>query len=85
MSTWTITEKVNCLNNHFILLGKLIEEQLVYIDTYSKGYMFLSAKEKYDKLLSFFPDIDQRANLGYIASMLGISQETLSRIRGEKS
>ena len=63
----------------------LAEEQLTGMDEYSKGYMFLSAKEKYYNLLSFFPDIVQRANLGYIASMLGISQETLSRLRGEKS
>lgn len=61
----------------------LVEEQLTAIDGYSKGYHLLSAKEKYKNLLAFFPDIEQRANLGYIASMLGISQETLSRVRAE--
>ncbi|PWL31917.1 Crp/Fnr family transcriptional regulator [uncultured Roseivirga sp.] len=64
---------------------KLVEEQLSSLDSYSKGYMFLTAKEKYDNLLSIFPDVNQRANLGHIASMLGISQETLSRIRGKKN
>ncbi len=59
----------------------LAEEQLTAIDEYAKGYYLLSAKEKYNNLLAFFPDIVQRANLGYIASMLGISQETLSRVR----
>lgn len=63
----------------------LAEEQLAAIDEYSKGYMFQTAKEKYDNLLAFFPDVVQRANLGYIASMLGISQETLSRLRNERS
>ncbi|MDN5202444.1 Crp/Fnr family transcriptional regulator [Fulvivirgaceae bacterium BMA10] len=63
----------------------LAEEQLASIDEYSKGYLFLSAREKYDLLLSFFPDVTQRVNLGHIASLLGITQETLSRIRGKKT
>jgi len=62
----------------------LAEEQLAFIDLYSKGYMFMSAKEKYDLLLSNIPNIELRVKLGYIASFLGISQETLSRIRSSK-
>lgn len=62
--------------------GRLIlEEQMALIDDFFKGYYFLTAKEKYDLLTTAFPSITQRANLGHIASMLGISQETLSRIR----
>lgn len=61
----------------------IIEEQMALIDDFFKGYYFLSAKEKYALLTSAFPTITQRANLGHIASMLGISQETLSRIRGK--
>ncbi|PZW42617.1 CRP-like cAMP-binding protein [Mesonia algae] len=64
--------------------GRLIlEEQMALIDDFFKGYYFLSAKEKYALLTNVFPTITQRANLGHIASMLGISQETLSRIRGK--
>ncbi|WP_299620905.1 Crp/Fnr family transcriptional regulator [uncultured Tenacibaculum sp.] len=59
----------------------LVEEQMALIDDFYKGYYFLSAKEKYDLLISAIPNITQIANLGHIASMLGISQETLSRIR----
>ncbi len=59
----------------------LAEEQLAFMDSYFKGYMFMSAKEKYALLLSVFPDIELRVKLGYIASYLGISQETLSRLR----
>jgi len=44
----------------------------------------MTAKERYDLLLSTFPDVTQRVNLGHIASLLGISQETLSRIRAKK-
>lgn len=62
----------------------LVEEQLVFLDTYFKGYMFLSAKERYDLLLSYFPGIELRVGLGHIASFLGISIETLSRIRSHK-
>ncbi len=62
--------------------GRLLaEEQIVFLDSFYKGFMFMNAKEKYDLLLSIFPDITQRVNLGHIASFLGISQETLSRIR----
>ncbi len=59
----------------------LAEEQLAFIDSYSKGYLYMSAKDKYDHLLSYVPDIELRVKLGHIASFLGISQETLSRIR----
>ncbi|KIA88428.1 Crp/Fnr family transcriptional regulator [Kaistella jeonii] len=44
---------------------------------------FLSAKEKYLKLIQENPNIILRAPLGMIATYLGISQETLSRIRSE--
>lgn len=63
---------------------KMVEQQLSYLDAFYKGYLFMSAKERYDLLLSVFPDITQRVNLGHIASLLGISQETLSRIRAKK-
>ena len=64
--------------------GRLImEEQMAAIDEFYKGYYFLSAKEKYNLLIESYPEILQKANLGHIASMLGISQETLSRIRGK--
>lgn len=64
--------------------GRLVlEEQMARLDHFFKGYYFLTAKEKYQLLTDAFPTITQRANLGHIASMLGISQETLSRIRGK--
>ena len=65
--------------------GRLLaEEQTSGIDLFSKGYMFMSAREKYDLLLQMFPDVTLRVNLGHIASFLGITQETLSRIRKKK-
>lgn len=44
---------------------------------------FQSAEERYISLLSNYPAILQRVPLGQIASYLGITQETLSRIRGK--
>lgn len=68
----------------FQKFGRLLAEiQIAYLDQYFRGYMFMSAKEKYDLLLSYIPDITNRVKLGHIASFLGISQETLSRIRNE--
>ncbi len=61
----------------------LAEEMLTFIDEFSKGWSFLSAKEKYELLLHYFPDIELRVKLGYIASFLGVSQETLSRLRAK--
>ena len=57
----------------------LLALQCVRIDN-----LTMTAKERYEALLKTFPDICQRVNLGYIASFLGISISTLSRIRAEK-
>ena len=40
-----------------------------------------SAQERYEHLTRECPELFQRANLGYIASFLGITQQSLSRIR----
>ena len=45
---------------------------------------FESAQQKLDNLLAIRPDITQRVPLGHIASYLGITLETLSRIRHQK-
>jgi hypothetical protein len=42
---------------------------------------FNTAQERYVILLKTFPQIIQRVPLKHIASYLGVSQETLSRIR----
>ena len=44
----------------------------------------LSAKERYELLMKEQPALFQRVNLGYIASFLGITQQSLSRIRAEE-
>jgi CRP-like cAMP-binding protein len=46
---------------------------------------FETAQQKYDALLKVRPDITQRAPLTHIASYLGITLETLSRIRNPRN
>lgn len=67
--------------NHFARL--LAEENMAFSDLYYKGYLFLSAQERFSLLKEYFPDIELRVQLGYIASFLGISQATLSRLRAK--
>lgn len=45
---------------------------------------FTSAKERYNHFQKTYSDIYHRIPLGMVASYLGITQETLSRIRAEK-
>ena len=56
----------------------LSEERTILLRT-------LSARERYEKLLQLHPGITQKASLGQIASYLGMTQETLSRVRSSKS
>lgn len=55
-------------------LSVLLEQRIISLHTDS-------AKQRYALLLAKYPDIVQRISLGYVASFLGITQETLSRIR----
>lgn len=45
---------------------------------------FTSAKERYEHFCDTYHDIYHRIPLGMIASYIGITQETLSRVRAEK-
>lgn len=49
-----------------------------------KERLTLPAKERYEEFVRQFPDIVQRANLGYIASYLGVTLSTLSRLRANE-
>ena len=49
-----------------------------------KSMRFTSAKEKYTHFQETYADIYHRIPLGMVASYLGITRETLSRIRAEK-
>ncbi|MCT4638050.1 MAG: Crp/Fnr family transcriptional regulator [Bacteroidales bacterium] len=63
---------------------KNMEFHVAFSDKMYRGYSFGSPTERYNHLLKHFPEITQIATLGKIASVLGISRETLSRIRSKK-
>ncbi|MGI0107837.1 Crp/Fnr family transcriptional regulator [Salinimicrobium sp. WS361] len=66
-------------------LGRLLAtEMLTKLVHKINAIQFQSARERYDFMLSEYPDITYRVPLGLIASYLGMSQETLSRIRKRK-
>lgn len=74
-----LLEKYPAFQKYFRILiqNNLIVTQGRLMDSFSN-----TAEEKYNKLITDFPDILQRAPQHAIASYLGISRETLSRIRG---
>ena len=62
---------------------KLAEKELVKTEERLISRQFRSAAERYRELINDQPDLIQRVQLGQIASYLGITQVTLSRIRAE--
>ncbi|MBN2636283.1 MAG: Crp/Fnr family transcriptional regulator [Prolixibacteraceae bacterium] len=60
---------------------QLLRVYLSGVDEVNYRLRLMTAKEKYNYMLTHFPEIIQRSKLKHIASFLGVSQETLSRIR----
>lgn len=63
---------------------KLAETELVKTEERLINRQVKSASDRYAELLRETPQLLQRVQLGYIASYLGITQVSLSRIRAEK-
>lgn len=78
---YELYEKFPLLNR----LGREITEQY-YIQLEERLYHqhFKEAGDRYQLFCEQKPEVLQRASLGAIATYLGISQETLSRIRAKK-
>lgn len=65
-------------------LGRyLITQEMVEMHRRLTELQFIPAQERYNNLLSGNPSLLQRVPLGLISSYLGITQETLSRIRAK--
>ncbi len=62
---------------------KFAEQELVKAEEKFISRQFKTAAERYKELLSYNPDLVQRVQLGHIASYLGITQVSLSRIRAD--
>jgi len=59
--------------------------QAIYLELLERieSLMFLTAIERYEVLFNRNPNLVRNVSLGHIASYLGITQETLSRIRAK--
>lgn len=66
------------------LFRKIFET--AYVETVNRieGIQFHSAEERYNALLKEAPDVLMKIPLKYVASYLGITQVSLSRIRGHR-
>jgi CRP-like cAMP-binding protein len=62
---------------------KLAEYELIKTESCFIGLQFQPAADRYRNLLESNPALIQRVQLGHIASYLGVTQVTLSRIRAE--
>lgn len=70
----------------FNAIGRLFTEKYyVLSERRSQNLRMQTANERYQQLLTDFPAIFQRVPLKYIASHLGISPETVSRLRGQRN
>ncbi len=70
--------KYECMNT---IGRRMTEEYCCDLNNRVYSFQVLSAAERYRELREVYPAVINRAPLQYIASFLGISQETLSRIR----
>ena len=62
-----------------------LERHVVNLQMRILNQLQLTASERYDLFIEQYPNIEQYARNYHIASYLGITQESLSRIRAEKA
>ncbi|NJM99933.1 MAG: hypothetical protein HC800_24840 [Phormidesmis sp. RL_2_1] len=63
---------------------RLLEGYYTALQNRITSFQVQSAQERYAEILQEHPDIEEKVNLGHLASYLGISQETLSRLRSRR-
>lgn len=85
---WAISkETLSNLYNQYHEIERLVriatEKYYIRLEERFVNAHFKTATERYEHLLEQEPHILERVPLGHIASYLGISQETLSRIRSK--
>lgn len=78
---FTLSDKYHC----FERLGRIaVTKTMLQLQERIVSIQFETAQQKYENLINLKPDILQRVPLTHIASYLGITLETLSRIRNPK-
>ena len=79
---FTLTDTHHC----FERLGRIaVTKTMLQLQERIVSIQFETAHQKYESLINMRPDIVQRVSLTHIASYLGITLETLSRIRNPKN
>lgn len=82
------TNNLKVLFNEIIEIAnwgrKFAEQELIKAEERLMSRQVGTATERYNELLKNYPNLIQRVQLGYIASYLGITQVSLSRIRNKK-
>lgn len=63
---------------------RMMQNLFAELDEIYQETFITTAEEKYNYLAQTRSDLIKDVNLGYVASLLGIRQETLSRIRNKK-
>jgi CRP-like cAMP-binding protein len=77
-------QKLYAVSSVWQNLGRAFaEKEYIVMEQYASSLNNETAKEKYLRLLKEQPQIIQKAPVNYIASYLGITTRTLSRIRKE--
>jgi len=74
--------KSNLSVSHFVT--ELITEHATFLEARLYQLQFMTSKDRYDALIETAPDVLQKVSLTDIASFLGVSRETVSRIRAKK-
>ncbi|MBL8684986.1 MAG: Crp/Fnr family transcriptional regulator [Myxococcales bacterium] len=69
---------------HERLVRKITQHLYAELVERFEGMLFLSARDRYEHFLARYPGITQRVGLAHIASYLGMTQETLSRVRSAR-
>jgi CRP-like cAMP-binding protein len=66
------------------LLRKMVTGSLILSQVRMDSIQFETAHQRYERLLNTSPEMINRVPVSYIASFLGVTPETLSRIRAGK-
>lgn len=64
-----------------LLYKKMIDRVLIMKEEHASGFKLLNSVERYKQFTSTYPDLEKRIKQCYIASYLGITPVSLSRIR----
>lgn len=88
--------EVYCISRHDVLMlfkettemssivRQMAEEAFVQALNRTYQFQYLSAKERYDLFVKHYPKLMQKIPLGMIATYIGITQQSLSRIRKQR-